>query len=193
MTKERTYTVYALIDPRDNSIRYIGIAEHPAIRLEQHLQSSGGNIPKRQWINELRQLGLTPMMQPIETGLSLPVALEHETMWIQHYLSAGIALVNRRVTPFVSYTVKNDARGKSNVGSAAKPGKRATLDDLITEAGLRKSELANESGINAATITRISHAEATTRVTVVKLVRVLEKYLNRKIDIDSIEGLNITR
>lgn len=69
----------------------------------------------------------------------------------------------------------------------------ATLDDLITEAGLRKSELANESGINAATITRISHGEATTRVTVVKLVRVLEKYLNRKIDIDSIEGLNITR
>ena len=69
----------------------------------------------------------------------------------------------------------------------------ATLDDLIIEAGLRKTELAAESRVNAATITRISHGDPTTRVTVVKIVRVLEKYLNRDIDIDSIEGLNITR
>ena len=69
----------------------------------------------------------------------------------------------------------------------------ATLDELITEAGLRKSELANESGVNAATITRISHGEPTSRVTVVKLVRVIERYLNRSIDIDRIEGLKITR
>jgi transcriptional regulator with XRE-family HTH domain len=69
----------------------------------------------------------------------------------------------------------------------------ATLDDLITKAGLRKTELATESGVNAATITRIAHGEPTSRVTVVKLVRVLERYLNQSIDIDSIEGLNITR
>jgi predicted transcriptional regulator len=69
----------------------------------------------------------------------------------------------------------------------------ATLDDLITEAGLRKTELAAECKVNAATITRISHGDATTRVTIVRIVRVLEKYLNRSIDIDSIEGLNITR
>lgn len=69
----------------------------------------------------------------------------------------------------------------------------ATLDELITEAGLRKTELAVESGINAATITRISHGDSTTKVTVVKIVRVLERHLNRSIDIDNIEGLNITR
>jgi predicted transcriptional regulator len=69
----------------------------------------------------------------------------------------------------------------------------ATLDDLITEAGLRKSELSAECGVNAATITRIAHGDATTRVTVVKIVRVLEKYLHRSINIDNIEGLNITR
>jgi predicted transcriptional regulator len=69
----------------------------------------------------------------------------------------------------------------------------ATLDDLITEAGLRKTELANEPGLNAATITRIAHGEATSRVTVAKIVRVLEKCLNRRIDINSIQCLNITR
>ncbi len=69
----------------------------------------------------------------------------------------------------------------------------ATLNDLITEAGLRKKELADESKVDVATIIRIGNGKATTRVTIVKLVRVLEKYLNRAIDIDSIEGLNITR
>ncbi|HLG65987.1 MAG TPA: hypothetical protein VKY19_28985 [Ktedonosporobacter sp.] len=69
----------------------------------------------------------------------------------------------------------------------------ATLDNLITEAGLRKSELSAECGVNAATITRIAHGDATTRVTVIKIVRILEKYLKREIDIDSIEGLHITR
>lgn len=69
----------------------------------------------------------------------------------------------------------------------------ATLDELITEAGLRKTELADECGVEAATITRIAHGKATTRVTVIKIVRVLERYLNRTIDINSIEGLNITR
>ena len=69
----------------------------------------------------------------------------------------------------------------------------ATLDDLIAEAGLRKTELASESGIAPATITRISHGEPTTRVTVIKIVRILEKYLNRSVDIYSIEGLNITK
>jgi len=69
----------------------------------------------------------------------------------------------------------------------------ATLNDLITEAGLRKKELSDQSGVDVATIIRIGNGKATTRVTVVKLVRVLDKYLNRSIDIDSIQGLNITR
>jgi hypothetical protein len=65
--------------------------------------------------------------------------------------------------------------------------------DLITKAELRKKELSDQSGVDVATIIRIGNGKATTRVTVVKLVRVLEKYLNRSIDIDSIQGLNITR
>ena len=69
----------------------------------------------------------------------------------------------------------------------------ATLNDLITEAGLRKKELADQSGVDVATIIRIGNGKATTRVTVVKLVRILEKYLDRNIDIDSIEGLNINK
>lgn len=69
----------------------------------------------------------------------------------------------------------------------------ATLNELITEAGLRKKELADASGVDVATIIRIGNGKATTRVTMVKIVRILEKHLNRTIDIDSIEGLNISK
>ena len=69
----------------------------------------------------------------------------------------------------------------------------ATLNDLITEAGLRKKELADLSGVDVATIIRIGNGKATTRVTVVKLVRIIEKRLDKTINIDDIEGLNITR
>jgi predicted GIY-YIG superfamily endonuclease len=74
MAKEHTYIIYALIDPRDSSIRYIGITDNPDQRLKEHLRGRGGNPPKREWVYELRQLGLVPIMQPLETGLSLPTA-----------------------------------------------------------------------------------------------------------------------
>ena len=69
----------------------------------------------------------------------------------------------------------------------------ATLNDLITEAGLRKRELADQSGLDVATLSRIGNGKATTKVTVVKIMRVLEKRLERPIDINSIEGLNIVK
>src|SRR5260370_18737051 len=106
MTKERGYTIYALIDPRDSSIRYIGITDNPDQRLKEHLRGRGGNPPKRNWVYELRQLGLVPIMQPLETVLSLPAALERESFLIRHYLNSGNELVNLLVTPYLSYTTR---------------------------------------------------------------------------------------
>ena len=97
--KKPNYTVYALIDPRDNNIRYIGITDNPERRLDEHLSGRGGNTPKRTWINELRELGLTPRMQPLERGLCLSTALEREHFLVQHYLNAGKELVDLRLTP----------------------------------------------------------------------------------------------
>lgn len=102
MAKERGYVIYALIDPRDGALRYIGITNNPDQRLEEHLSGRGNNPLKREWIYELRRIGLAPIMQPLETGLSLPAALERESFLIQHYLNSGYALVNLRVTPYLS-------------------------------------------------------------------------------------------
>ena len=200
MKKEQTFTIYALIDPRDDSIRYIGMTHNPDQRLKEHLRGRGGNSPKRIWINELRQLGLVPTMQPIEKGLSLPAALERESFLIQHYLNAGNVLVNLRVTPYLSYATReppppNVVLTRNPPGGLgcciARRKVRLKLDDLIMEAGLRKSELARETGISISTLVRIRGGRPTTRTTMSKILRVIESRLKRSITLDIIEGINI--
>ena len=201
MKKEQTFTVYALIDPRDDSIRYIGMTHNPDQRLKEHLRGGGGNPPKRIWINELRQLGLVPTIQPIEKGLSLPAALERESFLIQHYHNAGNVLVNLRVTPYLSYATRGNIPLPMSFPHANPPGGldcciarrkvRLKLDDLIMEAGLRKSELARETGISVSTLVRIRGGRPTTRTTMSKILRVIESRLKRSITLDIIEGINI--
>jgi hypothetical protein len=45
MTKELTYTIYTLIDPRDNSVRHVGVTERPINnRLAGHLLGNDGKM-----------------------------------------------------------------------------------------------------------------------------------------------------
>lgn len=179
--RELTYTVYALIDPRDNNIRYIGITYDPDRRLKEHL-SNDSNVLKRNWVNELRQFGLTPRMHLLETGLSLSLALEREHFLIQHYFNEGRDLVNLRVTPHHSHRKQPAIR---------QPQPKERLDKLITDAGLRKSELARATGINEKTIGRICRGQPVRRATLQQILEVIQKYLGRSIDIDTIEGITI--
>jgi GIY-YIG catalytic domain len=198
--KERPYIIYALIDPRDGAIRYIGITNNPDQRLEEHLNGRGNNPLKREWVYGLRRLGLAPIMQPLETGLSLPAALERESFLIQHYLNSGNALVNLRVTPYLSYiTRKNIPPNEAVVNKS--PGRSESritrrkvtvkLDELIAEAGLSMSELAGETGINLSYLKKICHGKPTTRDVMLRLLRVIGSRLGRYISLDIIEGINI--
>ena len=67
MTRTRKGTVYALIDPRDNKIRYIGKTEKPILaRLAHHL-ATPTNPAMRVWINALSLQGLTPRIEAVAT------------------------------------------------------------------------------------------------------------------------------
>lgn len=180
MTK-RTYTIYALTDPRDNGVRYIGITVNPDERLKQHIWGDI-NLPKRDWIRELNQSGLAPIMCSIETAETEGEALEREAYWIQQYLSKGVRLVNILMTPYTNtHALVGIITG------------RVTLDALITESGLKRVSLAAQSGVTTASIIRICQGAPTSRVTVIKLLRVLRNYLKRDIKIEDIDGLNITK
>lgn len=57
--------IYALIDPRDMEIRYIGKANNSESRLKGHLREVRRRTPLYAWIGKLRSLGLAPRIEVI--------------------------------------------------------------------------------------------------------------------------------
>jgi hypothetical protein len=60
--------IYALIDPRDGSTRYIGKANDVSKRLSSHLRDSRRrDTPVYRWVRKLARLGLSPHIEVIST------------------------------------------------------------------------------------------------------------------------------
>ena len=56
--------LYFLLDPRDDSVRYVGITSDPARRLKFHRGSfRKRRLHRYQWIRKLKKLGLEPKME----------------------------------------------------------------------------------------------------------------------------------
>ena len=92
--------VYALRDPRDNTIRYVGMSVDARQRLTQHLHGYVGNKYERRWISELQKIGLSPTLLILETIPEGPnayeIACEREKFWIQEMIQANEPLLNRK-------------------------------------------------------------------------------------------------
>jgi hypothetical protein len=94
---DRQFQIYALVDPRDNMIRYIGISDDVNFRYHRHLLRPV-NRQEKSWIRELQELGLSPVLQILETieraGNDRAVAREREHYWITEMLRLGYPLLN---------------------------------------------------------------------------------------------------
>lgn len=89
--------IYALIDPRDNAIRYVGKTFRTAHRrLRRHLASCylNGKTHKERWLRTLVALGVQPIITVIETCTSSADLSKRERFWIAHYRAVGAALTN---------------------------------------------------------------------------------------------------
>ena|SRR5689334_11780084 len=95
---QKSYQIYALIDPRDKTTRYVGISNDALARLAEHLYEIEN--PKRAWLFDLKQRGLQPGVEILETVTSdedvISLALEREEYWMQRFLDAGARLTNTR-------------------------------------------------------------------------------------------------
>lgn len=95
------YGVYALVDPRDELVRYVGQTCDFALRLKQHLGSSRGihavNPAKKQWLDELKSLNLFPVMLVLERNLTQDVAIKREATWVWRFLEQDMPLLNRKI------------------------------------------------------------------------------------------------
>lgn len=81
-----TTFIYALIDPRDNQVRYIGKSNKPGQRLIDHLSESRickkhGSL-KVNWIKSLLKLNLKPELLIIDE-----ISFDEWQFWEQYYIS----------------------------------------------------------------------------------------------------------
>src|SRR5260370_13957843 len=97
---KNSYQIYALIDPRDQATRYVGISKDALARLAQHMNEIEN--PKRAWLFDLKRQGLQPNIEILETVTSdqdvISLALEREEYWMQSFLNAVARLTNMRLS-----------------------------------------------------------------------------------------------
>jgi len=100
--KKRTYVIYALIDPRDEAVRYVGISDNMPVRFMHHLREAGSRTAKGTWLAELHRYGLQPTIRILEEiqveKTQRYIAEERETYWIHTFEQSGTFLTNIRDT-----------------------------------------------------------------------------------------------
>lgn len=86
----RTYTVYGLIDPRTNAIRYVGCtAKSLDARCQDHVgRRLSSSAPVHAWVGELFADGLRPMICVLAVAANAHQGRIQEQAWI-HALRRG--------------------------------------------------------------------------------------------------------
>lgn len=116
-------TVYALLDPRDETLRYVGRTSNMKSRFTKHnsVQTNVGT-PKNDWIRELRSLDLRPVLQILEE-----VETKKEgKFWEEHYTSLfrswGFDILNNRYRKFGNQTSFQPGNGNTPVVAVTQDG-----------------------------------------------------------------------
>jgi len=127
----KTTFIYALIDPRDNQVKYIGKANNPERRLKEHLTSLSKKNKKTNWIKKLLLQQLKP-----ELLILTEVLFDEWQFWEQHYIclykSWGFNLKNNTrggegpdevVAWKISQTLKGTKQSKETINKRLKSRK----------------------------------------------------------------------
>lgn len=89
-----TTNIYVLIDPITNMVRYVGKANNVSQRYRAHLNRARKHqIHKANWIKQLRELGLKPIIEVIDI---VPITewVYWESFWIAQMKAFGFDLLN---------------------------------------------------------------------------------------------------
>lgn len=90
----REWVIYVLLDPRNLSVRYVGVTVNLERRMKEHTGSDLRSVNHRtNWVKSLIKLGLKPVPRIIMHG-SGPGWKQEERKWIAKYRNAGTPLTN---------------------------------------------------------------------------------------------------
>jgi hypothetical protein len=88
------YVIYALTDPRDGKVHYVGMTDNVYKRFQDHIQCSGRNFDKNAWILSMREANVMVQMLELERVEDLGRARVREAYWVNHYAELGHPLAN---------------------------------------------------------------------------------------------------
>lgn len=130
---EEVYSIYALIDPRNCKIFYVGkTSRDPKVRYEEHIDEMEGNSPKQKKIKEIYDCDYQlPELVKLEDGIEgEKTAFTREIYWIEILKMAGNTLTNASIDYKGTYFLTD-----SHLGPVAKSGQwkiDISLDELIS-------------------------------------------------------------
>ena len=101
--------IYALVDPSDKSMRYVGYTSDPKHRICAHIGTTFADTPRAIWIVHLKERGLQPILKALQC-VPLADATLHETKWIRNLRSAGVPLLNCKISRSDTYGAKRRRR-----------------------------------------------------------------------------------
>jgi group I intron endonuclease len=123
------YTIYKLIDPISNEIRYVGLTFNDLKqRLKSHL-SEKSNSHKSNWIKKLKSIGLKPIIESIENNISsYDEVCEREIYWIERFKQEGHPLTN-----MASGGNKNKKMSEETKRRMSESGKNRKIKTVLSE------------------------------------------------------------
>ena len=99
--------IYALSDPRDGEVRYVGKTRDPEARYNTGHRKGGNQLGKQRvaWIDELSRQGLLPDMKIVDQ-CEEDVCDEREFYWMLYFAFKCGNLTNAKMTPGGRYSAK---------------------------------------------------------------------------------------
>lgn len=147
------FFVYELVDPRTNSIGYVGITDDPNERYSQHILVKGTNGRKDAWIDQLLQEGVRPQMKIVEIVEDEQEARKREGELIRRYLEQNIPITNIKLE---AHRTKPDPFSKSRKYRVKEV---RSIEQYKQEYGAcGAKELATMFGIEVEELIRLAHA-----------------------------------
>jgi predicted GIY-YIG superfamily endonuclease len=122
---EGPYLIYALVDPKDHTVRYVGQTTDLQTRFYAHCNQKE-NFREAAWISRLGNEGLRPAMVVLTKCKTQEDVDEREMAIIDEYLDKGCDLYNQRKNVRLHFGVS-----------------RRTYQELQKEMSLRKTTISN--------------------------------------------------
>jgi hypothetical protein len=118
---ERAITIYALIDPRTDGVRYVGKSVNVVQRYRIHCVARG-NRHSAVWIRSLRNVGLRPVLTILEVATE-EMWEERERYWIAFYREQGCDLTN----------LTDGGEGMHGISPSAETRRKLSMAGLIAQ------------------------------------------------------------